>query len=187
MLRRDLRLHYRARMKTQFESAGERRAEFESVAVPHLNDIYRAAMAMFANPAEAEDVTQDVFVEAWRSFSRFAPGTNCRAWLFKILMHKANHHRRKWFRRLKQAPIDDVLENTLEAIPSVPAELTNEELLAALSRIPDHFRDILILADVQEFSYKEIASIQRIPIGTVMSRISRARGHLRRELAPEKS
>ncbi|MCW5965865.1 MAG: sigma-70 family RNA polymerase sigma factor [Bryobacterales bacterium] len=169
-------------MSARFDNAETRRAEFESVAIPHLPDLYRAALAMFKNPAEAEDVTQEVFVEAWRSFSRFEPGTNCRAWLFKILMHKASHHRRKWFRRLKQAPLDDVLENTIEAVPSIPDGLTDEEILAALGRLPEAFRDILILADVQEFAYKEIADIQQIPIGTVMSRLSRARAALRREL-----
>ena len=161
----------------------QRQEEFESSALPHLNEIYRAAMAMFGNPAEAEDLAQEVFTEAWRSFHRFEPGTNCRAWLFKILMHKASHHRRRWFRRLKQNPIDEVLENTLEAQPSIPAEITDEEMLAALGRIPDQFRSILLLADVQEFSYKEVASILSVPIGTVMSRLSRARAHLRRELS----
>lgn len=169
-------------MSGRYENAETRRAEFESAAIPHLHDLYRAAMAMFRNPAEAEDVVQEVFFEAWRSFSRFEPGTNCRAWLFKILMHKASHHRRKWFRRMKEAPLDDVLENTVEAIPSIPDGLTDEVLLGALGRLPDAFRDILILADVQEFAYKEIADIQQVPIGTVMSRLSRARAALRREL-----
>jgi len=170
-------------MSGKFASAESRRSEFESAAVAHLQDIYRAALSMFGNPAEAEDVTQDVFFEAWRSFSRFEPGTNCRAWLFKILMHKASHHRRKWFRRLKQAPLDEALENSLEATPSIPDQLTDEDLLAALGQIPEQYRDMLILADVQEFAYKEIAEIQQIPIGTVMSRLSRARAQLRRILA----
>ncbi len=169
-------------MSGPFPNAEARSAEFESAAVPHLNDLYRAALAMFKNPAEAEDVVQEVYVEAWRSFSRFEPGTNCRAWLYKILMHKASHHRRKWFRRMKQAPLDEALENTLEATPELPAGITDEELLGALGRLPETYRDILILADVEEFSYKEISGIQEVPIGTVMSRLSRARAALRREL-----
>lgn len=169
-------------MSRSFGKADTRRDEFERSAVPHLAEIYRAALAMFGNPSEAEDVAQEVFFEAWRSFARFEPGTNCRAWLFKILMHKASHHRRKWFRRLKQAPIDDVLENTLEASDPIPDGLTDEDILKALELVPDTVREILLLADVQEFSYKEIAEIQDVPIGTVMSRLSRARGHLRRAL-----
>lgn len=94
-------------------------------------------MAMFRNPAETEDVVQEIFVEAWRSFSRFEPGTNCRAWLFKILMHKASHHRRKWFRRMKEAPLDDVLENTVEAVHARPSGANWAGLLAeAVSRPP---------------------------------------------------
>ncbi len=166
----------------RYESGDARRSEFESAAIPHLSDLYRAALAMFKNPAEAEDVVQEVFVEAWRSFSRFEPDTNCRAWLFKILMHKASHHRRKWFRRLKQSPLDEMLENTIEAVPSIPDAITDEDLLASLASLSDTYRDILILADVEEFSYKEIAEIQQIPIGTVMSRLSRARAALRRVL-----
>lgn len=169
-------------MSGPFGSADTRRSEFESAALPHLSDIYRAALAMFGNQAEAEDLVQEVFIQAWRSFDRFEPGTNCRAWLYKILIHKASHHRRKWFRRLKQSPIDEVLENNLEAAPEIPAGLTDEALLAALGRLPGHYRSILILADVEEFSYKEIAEIEQIPIGTVMSRLSRARAALRRAL-----
>jgi RNA polymerase sigma-70 factor (ECF subfamily) len=170
-------------MSGAFGSADSRREEFEQAATPHLPGIYRAALAMFGNPAEAEDLTQEVFVEAWRSFHRFEPGTNCRAWLFKILSFKAGHHRRKWFRRRKDASVDEVIENTTQAPTPIPEDLRDEDVLAALARVPDAFRDILILADVQEFSYKEIAEIQEVPIGTVMSRLSRARAHLRRALA----
>ncbi|MCU0228346.1 MAG: sigma-70 family RNA polymerase sigma factor [Bryobacterales bacterium] len=172
-------------MSGPFPKAEARSAEFEAVAVPHLRDLYRAALAFFRNPAEAEDVIQEVYVEAWRSFSRFEPGTNCRAWLYKILMHKASHHRRHWFRRMKQAQLDEPLVNTLQAQPEIPATLTDAELLSALGRLPEAYRAILLLADVEEFSYKEIAAMQEIPIGTVMSRLSRARAALRRELGSD--
>ncbi|MDZ7638966.1 MAG: sigma-70 family RNA polymerase sigma factor [Bryobacterales bacterium] len=170
-------------MNGAFGKADTRRTEFERDAAPHLPGIYRAALAMFGNPAEAEDVAQEVFVQAWQSFDRFEPGSNCRAWLFKILSFKAGHHRRKWFRRRREAAVDEILENTTEAPVPIPEGLKDEDVLAALARVPEAFREVLILADVQEFSYKEIAEIAEIPIGTVMSRLSRARGYLRRELA----
>src|SRR5271169_3742243 len=73
-------------------------ARFEAEAMPHLNDIFRTATRILGDRARGEDVAQEVFLQAWKSFLRFEPGTNCRAWLFKILFHCANHHRRKWFR-----------------------------------------------------------------------------------------
>jgi RNA polymerase sigma-70 factor (ECF subfamily) len=165
-------------MPNEYPSAEERREEFEREALPHLNDLYRTALGMFANPSEAEEVAQEVYLEAWKSFHRFEPGTNYRAWLFKILFHKANHHRRKWFRLMKNPPIDEYLENTIESKESIPDNLTDEDLLAALQKVPDTYRDIILMADVQAFSYKEIAEMMEIPIGTVMSRRSRGRQHL---------
>src|SRR5215475_1657290 len=78
------------------ESSAEQR--FEAEALPHLNDIFRTAARILGHSQRAEDVAQEVFLQAWKSFDRFEPGTNCRAWLFKILFHCVNHERRKWFR-----------------------------------------------------------------------------------------
>ena len=162
--------------------SGARREEFESAALPHLNDIYRTAFSLLRNPTEAEDLAQDVYLNAWKSFDRFQPGTNCRAWLFKILFHRLHHHRRKWF-QFKLAKEDEVFEEKLVAEPPVPDRLTDEEVLAAIERVPREFRAVLLLADVEEFAYKEIAETLEIPMGTVMSRLSRARKLLRVELA----
>ncbi|MEZ5401781.1 MAG: sigma-70 family RNA polymerase sigma factor [Bryobacteraceae bacterium] len=160
-----------------------RMPDFETVAIPHLNDLYRTAIRMVGDPARAEDVIQDVYLQAWKSFDQFEMGTNCKAWLYRILFNSVHHYRRKWFdARLVKEP-EDILE-AAEAPPSpLPPELSDKHVLAALDRIPEDYRAVVLLADVEEFAYKEVASILRIPIGTVMSRLSRARKLLRRELA----
>ena len=152
--------------------------EFEGSALPHLNDLYRTACSLLGDRTEAEDLVQETYLHAWKSFHRFEPGTNCRAWLFKILFHRLHHHRRKWF-RMRLAKSDDTLEQTLAYEPPVPEKLSDEEVLAALERLPEDFREVLLLADVEEFSYKEVAAALEIPMGTVMSRLSRGRRLLR--------
>ena len=157
--------------------------DFEAVALPHLNDLYRTARRTVGNSTDAEDVVQETYLQAWKSFHRFAAGTNIRAWLFKILFHVASHHRRKLF-KFKPADVsDETLAETVAYEPSPAPDLRDEEVLAALEQVPQNYRTVLLLADVQEFSYKEIADILHIPIGTVMSRLSRGRGALRNALS----
>lgn len=153
--------------------------DFEAAAVPHLNDLYRTARRAVGNASDAEDVVQETYLQAWKSFHRFEAGTNIRAWLFKILFHVASHHRRKLFKFKPADVADEVLAETVAYQPAPPPYLRDEEVLAALATVPQHYRAVLLLADVQEFSYKEIADILHIPIGTVMSRLSRGRGALR--------
>jgi RNA polymerase sigma-70 factor (ECF subfamily) len=156
---------------------------FEAEAMPHMNDIFRAAVRILGDRDRAEDVSQEVFLQAWKSFHRFEPGTNCRAWLFKILFHCVNHHRRKWFRFPLLKETEEFLEANLAAPAEIPQELRDEEILAALDRVPPDFRAAVLLVDVEEFAYKEAADILEIPIGTVMSRLSRGRRLLREQLA----
>jgi RNA polymerase sigma-70 factor (ECF subfamily) len=130
----------------------------------------------------AEDVVQEVYLQAWKSFGRFEPGTNCRAWLFKILFHCVNHHRRKWFRFPLLKETEEFIEANLTWSPPIPEHLTDEEILAALDKIPTDFRSVVLLVDVEEFAYKETADILAVPIGTVMSRLSRGRKLLREQL-----
>jgi RNA polymerase sigma-70 factor (ECF subfamily) len=157
--------------------------EFESAAIPHLNDLYRTAARMTGNRSEAEDLVQETYLQAWKSFHRFESGTNCRAWLFKILFHVVQHHRRKLYNAKTAVDGDDSLENTVAYQPPVSQQLSDEDVLAAFERMPLHYRDVVLLADVEDFAYKEIANTLSIPIGTVMSRLSRGRELLRRELA----
>lgn len=157
--------------------------EFEGAAMPHLNDLFRTALRLTRDRAEAEDLVQEAYLQAWKSFHRFEPGTNCRAWLFKILFHVIQHHRRKWFKMRLVTDTDDFLEETVSYEPPVAPHLSDEDVLAAFDKIPQHYREVVLLADVEELSYKEVAAALDIPLGTVMSRLNRGRKLLRHELA----
>lgn len=157
--------------------------DFSAAAMPHLDDLFRTAYRVIGERAEAEDLVQETFLQAWKSFHRFEPGTNCRAWLFKILFHVIHHHRRKWFKFNFVNDGEELMENTLAYEPPIPQHLNDEEVLAALQKVPEHYREVILLADVQEFSYKEVANTLDIPLGTVMSRLNRGRKLLRGELA----
>jgi len=165
--------HVRVEMKRQ---------EFEEAALPHLNDIYRTATRLLADSTKADDVVQDVYLQAWKSFDRFEVGTNCRAWLYKILFHVIHHHRRKWFNVRMVQESEEFLERVAASADAIPAHLTDEEILAALDQVPQEFRAVILLVDVEEFSYKEASGILSVPIGTVMSRLSRGRKLLREQL-----
>jgi RNA polymerase sigma-70 factor (ECF subfamily) len=156
---------------------------FELEAMPHINDIFRTAMRMTGERFVAEDIVQDVYLQAWKSFHRFESGTNCRAWLFKILFHCVNHQRRKWFRFPLLKQTEEFIEANLTYSAPIPEHITDEEILVALDRIPAEFRAVVLLVDVEEFAYKEVAEIAGVPIGTVMSRLSRGRKLLREQLA----
>ncbi len=155
---------------------------FEAEAMPHLNDIFRTAARILGERGRAEDVAQEVYLQAWKSFDRFETGTNCRAWLFKILFHCINHHRRKWFRFPLLKETEEFIEANLTYTEPVPEHLKDEEILAALDRVPADFRSVVLLVDVEEFAYKEAAEILSVPIGTVMSRLNRGRKLLREQL-----
>jgi RNA polymerase sigma-70 factor (ECF subfamily) len=158
--------------------------DFEAAAMPHFPDLYRTARLLTQGTTEGEDLVQEVYLEAWKSFHRFEAGTNCRAWLFKILFHRLHHFRRRWAKAAKvehlEKPED---QDRLIAETPIPQEIRDEDVLAVLARVPIELREVVLLADVQEFSYKEIAETMKLPLGTVMSRLSRGRKLLRTELA----
>jgi len=164
-------------------SKRRRTDEFEAAAMPHMRDIYRTAARLLGDEPGADDVVQDVFLQAWKSFDQFEPGTNCRAWLYKILFHTLNHYRRKWLNIRMVKESDQILDLTPAAGPPIPEHITDEDMLAALCEVPQDFRAVVLLTDVEEFSYKEAAGILNVPIGTVMSRLSRGRKMLREKLA----
>jgi RNA polymerase sigma-70 factor, ECF subfamily len=158
--------------------------DFEAAALPYLAALYKTAKFLAYEPSDAEDVVQEVYLEAWKSFHRFEPGTNCRAWLFRILFHRLHHLRRRQLKSSKVESFSSPVEpDTLAALPTVPQEILDEDILQALAKVPRDFREVVLMADVQEFSYKEVAETLGIPLGTVMSRLSRGRKILRLELA----
>jgi RNA polymerase sigma-70 factor, ECF subfamily len=158
--------------------------DFESAALAELDALYRAALRVTRSPAEADDLVQDTYVKAFRSRTRFEPGTNLRAWLFTILMNTWRNRRRDAGRN----PVDVDSDRVEHAADAADDTATPEELLlrstldvdlkAALDRMPPGFREAVWLRDVEEFTYAEIARILDIPVGTVMSRISRGRRQL---------
>ncbi len=166
-----------------FSSNKRRTEDFEAAALPHLNDLYRTAARLLGDSGRADDVIQDVYLQAWKSFDHFELGTNCRAWLFKILFHTVNHYRRKWLNIRMVKESEEILDQAVAPSPPIPDSITDEDMLAALAQIPQDFRAVVLLTDVEEFSYKETANILNVPIGTVMSRLSRGRKLLRDRLA----
>jgi len=156
---------------------------FEAETMHHINDLYRTAVRLTRNTMDADDLVQETYMQAWKSFDNYEPGTNCRAWLYKILFNKFDHYRRKKYTQAKYIQEADelVFANTTYTAP-VPEDLSDKEVIGALNKLPEHYRSVVLLADVHEFNYKEVAQILDIPIGTVMSRLSRARTQLKKSL-----
>lgn len=172
-----------------FGAARERVREFEEVALVHLDALYQTALRLTGSRAEADDVVQETFLRAFRSFDRFNPGTNCRAWLFTIM-------RNAFLNRVRAAG-REVLEEDMdrregERAPTTGGVLSPEETFfqtvlhgdvdRALKELPLVFREAVILADLEGLSYREMAEVLGCPIGTVMSRLSRGRRVLRAAL-----
>ena len=172
------------------------RALFAEQATPFIDQLYGAAVRMTRNPADAEDLVQETFVRAYKGYESFQDGTNLRAWLFRILTNTFINSYRAAQRRPEQSELDDVEElylyrriGGLEAAAlgrSAEDELmdlfTDSQIHDALEALPEQFRLAVLLADVEGFSYKEIAEILDVPIGTVMSRLHRGRRALQKSL-----
>lgn len=150
--------------------------------MPHVDRLFRLAMWWERDRREAEDLVQDTLVQALQSFHRFTPGTNCRAWLVTILQHVRSNRLRTKLRRPTVEDPDDRIAETVPFVPPVPQHLTDENLLGALRGIPKAYQDIILLCDVEQLTYKEIAAALTIPMGTVMSRLHRGRALLRQQL-----
>jgi RNA polymerase sigma-70 factor, ECF subfamily len=163
------------------QNPNQRLADFESQALDYADSLFRVALRVCRDRARAEDLVQETFLQAWRSFHRFEPGTNLRAWLYKILFNVFYSTLRK--DRLHLLPVEETIAETIAYDPPTPQHLTDEDVLAAMERLPRDFQVPVLLADVEELSYREIADALEIPLGTVMSRLHRGRKLLRMGLA----
>jgi RNA polymerase sigma-70 factor (ECF subfamily) len=172
------------------------RERFTELALPHMQALYTAALRMTRNPADAEDLVQETFLKAYRAIDRYEDGTNIRAWLYKILTNTFINNYRAAKRRPEKADVEDVedlyMYRRLGELPApgtgrsaedeVLSRFTDDEVKEAIEALPEAFRIAVLLADVEGFSYKEIADITDVPIGTVMSRIHRGRKALQKTL-----
>jgi len=152
-----------------------RSTRFEREALPHLGALYRMARQL-VGPEGADDLVQEAYLRAWKYFESFDSATNCRAWLFRILR---NSWISRWRKRRLELPLTETESETIEPYYDWEEEVLRDEFSAGMQRalleLPEDYRMALLLADVEEFSYEEIARIMECPIGTVMSRLNRAR------------
>jgi RNA polymerase sigma-70 factor (ECF subfamily) len=151
-------------------------------ALPHVGRLFRHAMWLERNRAEAEDLVQETLMQAMQSFNRYAPGTNCRAWLLSILHHVHLNRLRKRGRVIVDSELEERLSHSVPFITPTPDHLTDADMLAALGSLSPEHQQVILLCDIEEMTYKEAASALAVPIGTVMSRLHRGRELLRQHL-----
>jgi RNA polymerase sigma-70 factor, ECF subfamily len=175
--------------------SGEDKERFQRDALPLLDSLYGAALRMTRNPADAEDLVQDTMLRAYRAFDRFEPGTNLKAWLFRIMTNAYINTYRKKQREPQKVSSDEVEEFDLyrelkdydpqfaETPESLVLDnLVDSDILEAIEQLPDQFRLAVVLSDIEGFTYAEMADIMDVPMGTVMSRLHRGRKALQKRL-----
>lgn len=177
------------------ETLEERRDRFERDAMQHVDQLYSAAMRMARNPSDAEELVQEAYTKAFSAFHQYKPGTNLKAWLYRILTNTYINLYRKRQREPQQSGSDQIEDwqlaraesHTSLGLRSAETEaldhLADSDVKRALQEIPEEFRLAVYFADVEGFAYKEISNIMNTPIGTVMSRLHRGRKLLRDSLA----
>ncbi len=166
-----------------------KRAAFEAEALPHLDTVYRVGLRLAGDETQAEDLVQETMLKAYRSWHQFRPGTNVRAWLLTILRHTFINQYRKAKRQAVHVDVNEiepytVFRNVHDTDPEGRffANIVDDEVLRAIDTLPDEFRETLVLSDVEGLSYAEIADVTEVPVGTVKSRLFRARQALQKQL-----
>src|SRR5262245_43873666 len=163
---------------------------FEREALAHLDSLHRTSGRVAGSGLDAEDVVQETFLRAWRYFDTFEAGTNCRAWLFQIMFNVIRSRRRNLARRPETSledEIDDAFQPGNVIVFDPARRIEGSEVLEAASLLSEEHRAVLFLIAVEEFTYREAAEILDVPVGTVMSRLHRARHELRRLLMTNRS
>jgi RNA polymerase sigma-70 factor, ECF subfamily len=184
-------------MFTKNKMTLQNREAFQREAVPHIDALYGTALRMTKSESDAEDLIQETMLKAYRYFDKYEQGTNCKAWLFKIMTNTfINRYRKKQKRReflvdddhrplqeRAEAPEHTPFNESFETEDQIYFKMFGDEVKRALEEMPVDFRMVVLLADLQDFAYKEIAEIMDCPIGTVMSRLYRGRRMLQARLA----
>jgi RNA polymerase sigma-70 factor (ECF subfamily) len=170
----------------------QRYVDFEKEAIPHMDALYNFALRMTGDEDDADDLVQETFLKAFRFFDKFEKGTNCKAWLFRILKNSYINDYRKTTKEPDKVDYEDV-QNFYENIKSDEVDtrhyemdafnnLLDDEISTAITSLPEDFRTVIILSDIEGFTYEEIADFVDIPVGTVRSRLHRARKMLYAQL-----
>lgn len=175
-------------------SEEEKQEVFEDEALPHLNALYNYARSISHSQQDAEDLVQETFMRAYRYFHQYTPGTNCKAWLFTILRNLYNTKYKKYKKTPDQVHYEaeeqiyeQIVNEDLSAVVKNPEEkffenILPDEIVNEIEDLPEKYRSCIVLSDIEDFSYKEVADILDIPIGTVMSRLHRGRNILKKKL-----
>ena len=175
---------------TQTEKSKQQ--DFNEEIIPHLDALYNFGLRLTADPNDAEDLVQDTIVKAYRFFSSYEKGTNAKAWLFRILKNSFINNYRKKSKKPQQVDYDEVATfyetiraertETSDLEDKMFRELIDDDISNALDEIPEDFRTVVLLCDVEDFTYEEIANMLDVPIGTIRSRLHRGRNLLKAQL-----
>ena len=170
----------------------KKQEDFNEEIIPHLDALYNFGLRLTSDPNDAEDLVQDTIVKAYRFFSSYEKGTNAKAWLFRILKNSYINNYRKKSKKPQQVDYDEVSTfyetiraertDTSDLEDKMFRELIDDKLSNALDNIPEDFRTVVVLCDVEDFTYEEIANMLDVPIGTIRSRLHRGRNLLKAEL-----
>ncbi|WP_445664248.1 sigma-70 family RNA polymerase sigma factor [Fodinibius sp. AD559] len=170
----------------------QKQEDFEEEIIPHLDAMYNFALRLTSDPSDAEDLVQDTIVKAFRFFSSYEKGTNAKAWLFRILKNSYINNYRKQSKQPNQVDYDEVSEfyetiradrtDTSDLEDKMFRELVDDDISQALEELPEDFRTVVLLCDVEGFTYEEIANMLDVPIGTIRSRLHRGRNLLKAQL-----
>jgi RNA polymerase sigma-70 factor (ECF subfamily) len=170
----------------------KKQKDFDDEIIPHMDALYNFALRLTTDPNDAEDLVQDTIVKAYRFFSSYEKGTNAKAWMFRILKNSFINNYRKTSKKPSQVDFDEVSSyyESIRAERTETSDLENlmfremmdDDLSDALTRLPEDFRTVVLLCDVEGYTYEEIANMLDVPIGTIRSRLHRGRNLLKTEL-----